>query len=147
MLLALLLAAAPLHDLPGLAAQIAAFTGSAPSLDARLQLPACAAPVIAWAGPTHAAAVAECDLPAWRIFVPLRSHAAALPVIRRGDAVVVEVGGAGFRVTIDGIAETDAAAGDRLRVKTLTNGGKLTAIVGNDGILTLPGFSSPAPGR
>lgn len=145
MLIAMLLTIAPLHDMATLAAQIGSFAGSAPVLDPRLQLAACPAPEIGWAGPTRAAVSVQCDTPAWRIYVPLASRPAVVPLVRRGDAVMVAVGGSGFSVTVDGVAEADAAAGDRLRVKLAS--GRLIAIVGDDGNLTLPGYSSPRAGR
>ncbi len=128
-----------MHDLIALTAQIAAFAGSPPQLDPRLQLAACPAPVVSWAA-THAAVTAECREPAWRIFVPLRVTGIA-PLIRRGDAVTVTTGGSGFRVAVDGAAENDAAIGMRLRVKTAA-GAHLTGIVAADGSVALPGYSS-----
>ncbi len=128
-----------MHDLIALAAQIAAFAGSPPQLDPRLQLASCPAPVISWAA-TRAAVVAECGEPAWRIFVPLRAPG-TLPMIRRGDAVTVAAGGTGFRVAVDGIADSDAGIGMRLRVKTAA-GAHLTGIVGVDGSVALPGYSA-----
>jgi len=128
-----------MHDLIALAAQIVAFTGSPPQLDPRLQLAACATPIVTWTA-THAAVVAECREPTWRIFVPLRVPSAAA-LIRRGDAVTVGAGGAGFRVAVEGIADNDAGIGMRLQVKT-ASGARLTGIVAADGSVALPGTSA-----
>lgn len=128
-----------MHDLIALAAQIAAFTGSPPQLDPRLQLAECTTPVITWAA-THAAVVAECREPAWRIFVPLRVPGTA-PLIRRGDTVSVGAVGAGFRVAVEGIAQNDAGIGMRLQVKT-ASGARLTGIVAADASVALPGTSA-----
>lgn len=128
-----------MHDLITLVAQIAAFAGSPPQLDPRLQLAACPAPVVGWAA-THAAVIVECHDPVWRIFVPVRVSSAA-PLIRRGDAISVATGGSGFRVAIEGIADNDASIGMRLRVKTAA-GAHLTGIVGADGSVALPGYNS-----
>lgn len=127
-----------MHDLIALAAQIAAFAGSPPQLDPRLQLAACPVPSISWTA-THAAVVAACADPAWRVFVPLRGASAA-PLIRRGDAVTVTTGGTGFRVAVDGIAGNDAAIGMRLHVTTIA-GAHLTGVVEADGSVVLPGDS------
>lgn len=74
-------------------------------------------------------AVVRCAAPAWRLRVPL---GIALPavrggeavatrtgdtIIRRGDPVVVAIGGDGFAVETSGVADTDARTGERVRVK------------------------------
>lgn len=128
-----------MHDLIALAAQITAFASSPPQLDPRLQLAACPAPVVSWAA-SRAAVVAECRDPAWHIVVPLRVTGSA-PLIRRGDAVSVAAVGTGFLVAVDGTADNDASAGMRLRVRT-AGGAHLTGIVGADGRVALPGYST-----
>ena len=52
------------------------------------------------------------------------------PLVRRGDRVVVEMGGEGWLVAIEGVAEADAR-GDRVMVKTAAR--RLSCIIGADG--------------
>lgn len=145
-LLALALAAAPpLHDLDALRVQITRFTGGVALLDARLTLAACAAPQIAWADAGTSAVTVTCAAPVWRVFVAVQGATpAARPaaatrapiLVRRGDAVSVNAGGQGFSVAVAGIAENDAAAGGRVRVRNRSSGGIVLALVSADGQLT-----------
>lgn len=128
--------AAALHDLADLEASASAVAGASVTIDRRLRLAACPDPQIA----RLAASIAiVCTAPAWRIVVPVQSLA---PLIRRGDAVSIAASGPGFRVAIDGIAEADAAAGSRVRVRS-TAGTHLTALVMSDGSLAMPGYTLP----
>ena len=159
-LLALAIATAPLpHDLYRLRAEIATFAGGVPLLDPRLVLAACAAPQLAWADAGHGAVSATCAAPAWRVFVavqraPWSPATVAAParlraplLVRRGDAVTVNAGGAGFAVTVDGIAEADGAAGARIRVRNRTTGNILLAWVGADGSLRVQPLKPADAGR
>jgi len=123
------------HDLVALAAQIAAFAGAAPVLDPRLQLAPCATVAIAWAGPRHDAVTASCADPAWRIFVGVRVERPP-SLVHRGDQVPVAVGGDGYSVSRDAVAENDAAAGERVRVRI--GAVRLSGRVQADGSVTVP---------
>ena len=83
--------------------------------------------------------------PVWRVFVAVQGATpAARPaaatrgpiLVRRGDAVSVNAGGQGFSVAVAGIAENDAAAGGRVRVRNRSSGGIVLALVSADGQLT-----------
>lgn len=138
MLVPLVLAAA-FHDLAALEADAAAVAGAPVAIDRRLRLGQCAdPPLIARSG---GGLTIACTAPAWRIYVATQRLAPATPLVRRGDPVSIAAGGAGFEVAIDGIAETDAAAGARIRVAT--GRGHLTAVVRPDGSLVAPGYNSP----
>ena len=106
--------------------------GARAPVDNRLKLASCAAPQLEWRTPAQDAVVVRCMAPGWRIFVPVNAvpppaalaAAARAPapikaeaVIRRGDAVTVEVNAAGFSITRDGIAMSDAPAGGRLTIR------------------------------
>lgn len=158
-LLALAIATAPLlHDLDRLRADIAAYAGGVPLLDPRLALAACAAPQLAWVDGGRSAVSATCAMPAWRVFVAVQGATAAPApgvetprratrpqmLVRRGDAVTVNAGGPGFSVAVAGIAESDGAAGARIRVRNRSSGGSVLALVGADGSLHVQA-PSPAP--
>ena len=131
-----------------LAAQIAAFTGVPVTLDPRLAPPACAAPpAIAWVPPGRGAVSVTCAAPAWRLFVPVAAAAAAVPAIRRGDVVAIVAGGDGFRISVDAVAQSDAAPGQRLRLRNRATGEQLQALVGDDGQAWLTGFNADDGGR
>ncbi|MES2986736.1 MAG: flagella basal body P-ring formation protein FlgA [Pseudomonadota bacterium] len=111
--------------------------GARAPVDARLKLASCAAPQLEWRTPAQDAVVVRCMQPGWRIFVPVNALpqpkpvalapapvaakpvavVKAEPVIKRGDAVSVEVNAAGFSITREGIAMGDAPAGGRLSIK------------------------------
>lgn len=165
LILALALAAPdPFQSTAALDAAVAAFTGSpagAPGgarapVDARLKLAACAAPALEWHGPARDTVVIRCPAPAWRIFVPLNRAPAPVaapaaaatpaarpaPVIRRGDPLVVEAGGAGFAIAREGVAMGDAAPGARLLVKIDPKRPPIQAVAVEPGRARLPGFGS-----
>lgn len=121
---------------------VAQFTGKAigevggarAPVDNRLKLASCAAPQLEWRTPAQDAVVVRCMAPGWRIFVPVNAApqpkpveaaatakpvpaAKAEAVIRRGDAVSVEVNAAGFSITREGVAMSDAPAGGRLTIR------------------------------
>lgn len=111
--------------------------GARAPVDTRLKLAACAAPQLEWRTDAKDAVVVRCMEPGWRIFVavnavpqprpvatagaPAAVRAAPAPkaenVIRRGDAVTIEVNAAGFSITREGVAMSDAPAGGRLTIK------------------------------
>ena len=131
-----------------LAAQIALFTGTPVTLDPHLAPPDCAGPVqIAWVPPGRGAVSVTCPAPGWRLYVPVAAPAAAAPLVRRGDIVAVIAAGPGFRISIDAVAEADAAAGTRLRLRNRSSGEPLQATVGADGQTWLAGFNDGGSGR
>jgi len=150
-LTAALIAAAPLQDLAVLGARVADFSGGPAAIDPRLRLAACAQPpVIAWRAGAPGTVTVDCSAPVWRIFAGTRAalaHAPVAPGIRRGDAVTVAAAGAGYRVTIDAVAEADGVPGGRLRVRDTATGARLSVEVQPDGSVTLPGYSLAPAGR
>ena len=76
--------------------------------------------------------------------------AAALPpapLVRRGDVVPVTAAGPGFWITVDAVADSDGAPGARVRLHNKATGERLQALVGDDGLLWLPGFNAGDGGR
>ena len=126
-----------------LAALVEQFAGVPAMVDPRLILPDCADPATGWAVPGRSVAVV-CGTPAWRIFIPVAgivptprpTASAATPVaqpaVRRGDRVMVEAGGAGFRVGVAAIADSDARDG-RVTLRNLATGVRIAASVAADG--------------
>ena len=144
---------------------VAQFTGKAigeiggarTPVDPRLKLAACAAPQLEWRTDARDAVIVRCMQPGWRIFVPVnalpqpKAAPAAVaarpapvvkaePVIRRGDAVTVEVGSPGFSITRDGVAASDAAAGGRRTVRMDEKKPPIQAIALEPGRAKLPGW-------
>lgn len=126
--------------------------GPASGIDRRLRLAACKAdPEIDWHGDRRDALLIRCPDPrGWRLFVPIKGAAAvargvaapakAEPVIRRGDPVTIAAGSAGFSVTQDGIAMSDARPGARIAIKVDGSKSPVQAIAVEAGRATLPGW-------
>lgn len=164
MIIALLLAAAPLfQDTASLDRAVSAFTGrglgdeggARTPVDPRLRLAACPTVALSWRTEAHDAVVVSCSGPDWRIYVPVRMAAGAaatrtqpafvapvkaLPVIRRGDPVVIEAGSAGFAISREGVALGDALAGARFLVRVDDARQPVQAIAVAGGRATLPGW-------
>lgn len=149
---------------------VAQFTGKAvgeeggarTKVDNRLKLAACTAPQLEWRNAAKDAVVVRCMEPGWRIFVPVNAApqpkaapavtvaapiavkpapaARAEPVIRRGDAVTVEAGAAGFSIAREGVAMSDAPAGGRLTVKVDEKKPPIQAVAVEPGRAKLPGW-------
>jgi len=137
--------------------------GAIAPIDRRLKLANCAAPQLEWRNDAHDAVVIRCMAPAWKIFVPVaavpRPRVAtpapmpanvlvrppvavkAEPVIKRGDAVTVEAGAAGFSISRQGVAMNDAPPGGRISVKIDDKQPPLQAIAIEPGRARLPGFA------
>jgi flagella basal body P-ring formation protein FlgA len=135
---------------------VAQFTGKA------VKLAACTAPQLEWRNAAKDAVVVRCMEPGWRIFVPVNAApqpkaapavtvaapiavkpapaARAEPVIRRGDAVTVEAGAAGFSIAREGVAMSDAPAGGRLTVKVDEKKPPIQAVAVEPGRAKLPGW-------
>ena len=113
---------------------IGATGGARTPVDTRLKLAACPMVSLAWRTDSHDSVVVTCPDPQWRIFVPVVATAAApkpavivgpaaapaakpVIVIKRGDPVSVVAGDDGFAVTRDGIAMSDAGAGQRVLIR------------------------------
>lgn len=84
----------------------------------------------------------RCPATGWRLVVPVASDGSGGTgtgerLVRRGNAVVVESVGAGYAVRVDGVAETDAAAGDMVRVRNARSGQRMLARVAPDGRLVM----------
>ena len=120
--------------------QVEAFSGQPAIVDPRLLLPACARPDFAW-GPGARSVIVHCGGPEWRVFVPVGGGgaieaapvvAATTPAIRRGDRVNLEVGGEGFLVSMDAIADADSRDG-RVALRPVAGGRRLYGMIGADG--------------
>ena len=64
----------------------------------------------------------------------------AEPVIKRGDPVVIEAGSAGFSISREGTALTDAAPGARFTVRVEDAKAPVQAVAVAQGRATLPGW-------
>ncbi len=111
-------------DLAEVDRQVSAFAGQpALPVDRRLRLARCAAPLaLEWYGQARQAVQVRCPTPGgWTLYVPLTGPAPAAepPVIRRGDAVTITVGGEGFAVSQAGEALEPGAAGSWIKVRGL----------------------------
>ncbi|MEH3045754.1 flagella basal body P-ring formation protein FlgA [Sphingomonas adhaesiva] len=167
MIASLLLAAAAagsFQDTAALDRAVAAFTaqpigmtgGARAPIDARLRLATCPTVSLSWRTDAHDAVVVACAGPAWRVFVPVIAPprtatpaaatpmampaVAAPPVIRRGDAVMIEAGSDSFSITREGVAMGDAAPGARLMVKVDDAPRPVQAVAVAQGRATLPGW-------
>lgn len=138
-----------------LQARVEAFAGKPALVDPRLLLPACARPEMAFAVAGRSVVV-RCTAPEWRVFVPLAASsdiAAATPsrqpdveareatAVRRGDRVLLEVGGDGFVIAMDTVADADARDG-RVALRGVNGGRRLYGIVGDDGRVRLRNLST-----
>jgi flagellar basal body P-ring formation protein FlgA len=130
--------------------------GARAPVDTRLKLASCADPQLSWRSAAEDAVVIRCQGPQqWRLFVPviaLPRPAAAAPtrmaapavvkpdlVIKRGDPIVVEAGSAGFSISREGLAMSDAPAGGRVSVKIDDKRPPIAAIAVSPGRARLPG--------
>jgi flagella basal body P-ring formation protein FlgA len=142
--------------------QVEAFAGQAALVDPRLLLPACARPDFAWASGGRSVMV-RCAAPEWRVFIPVGEAGSTVPVlvnppmpspapepagpaIRRGDRVSLEIGGAGFVIAMDAVAEADARDG-RVALRPVAGGRRLTGLIDDDGHVRLRGLSTMVNGR
>lgn len=80
--------------------------------------------------------------------MPLRAGSLAAPrIVKRGDPVRINAGGPGFRISADGIAVEDGAAGMHIRVRNMGTGEVSRAIVESAGNVVVPGYNYAATGR
>jgi flagellar basal body P-ring formation protein FlgA len=147
-----------------LQSQVEAFAGQAALVDPRLLLPACARPEFGW-GPGGRSVMVHCAMPEWRVFVPVGGGGAAaavkppspsptrvaasppaIPAIRRGDRVSLEVGGDGFVIAMDVVADTDSKDG-RVALRPVAGGRRLNGIIDADGHVRLHGLNNMVNGR
>jgi flagellar basal body P-ring formation protein FlgA len=90
-------------------------------VDRRLKLAACPQPLAA-EPPQNGRVEIRCEQLGWRVYAridgPPATVSYATPVIiKRGDPVTVDFIASGFSVAARGIAESDARAGERVRVR------------------------------
>jgi len=128
--------------------------GARAPVDTRLKLAPCPMVALSWRTPAHDAVVVACAAPEWRVFVPVlmppaapaaatAQAVAAKPeiVIKRGDPVTIEAGAAGFSVTREGVAMSEAPAGGRFLVNVDGARKPIQAIAIETGRATLPGYT------
>lgn len=152
--------------------QVEAFSGQTALVDPRLLLPSCARPDFAWASGGRSVMV-HCAAPEWRVFIPVGEggavapmpvnayapspsptptptptprREAAGPAIRRGDRISLEVGGAGFVIAMDAVAEADSRDG-RVALRPVAGGRRLYGVIDEDGHVRLRGLSTLVNGR
>lgn len=154
-----ILAAAPFADLAAIDRQVAAFTGAGigaaggamQPVDRRLRLRSCAStPQLSWRAQRRDTVVVRCAEPGgWRLFVPVApsggtglQEVAALPAVKRGDAVSLAVEGDGFTVSRPAEALESGAVGTWIRVRPVTERGiaadPVRARVRRPGLVALP---------
>jgi flagella basal body P-ring formation protein FlgA len=162
-----LLAAASFQPTATLDRAVAAFTGHAigdeggarAAVDPRLRLAACPTVALSWRSAAQDAVVVTCAGPDWRIFVPVKRAAPVVPaaatpataatplarpvpVVRRGDPVLIEAAQDGFSITRQGVAAADAAIGARVAVRVEGAVQPVQAVATGDGRVTLPGYAN-----
>ena len=157
-----LLAGAGLLAPATLQVQVEAFAGQTALVDPRLLLPACARPDFAWASGGRSVVV-HCAAPEWRVFIPVGEGGSAppmpvalptpeprpdsmAPAIRRGDRVSLEIGGAGFVIAMDAVAEADSRDG-RVALRPVAGGRRFTGAIDADGHVRLRGLNTMVNGR
>jgi hypothetical protein len=155
-----LLASAGLLAPAVLQMQVEAFAGQPVLVDPRLLLPACERLDFAWASGGRSVMV-HCTAPEWRVFIPVGEGSAAAatpiavpanpvartaPAIRRGDRISLEVGGAGFVIAMDAVAEADSREG-RVALRPVAGGKRLYGVIDDDGHVRLRGLSTMVNGR
>ncbi len=157
-----LFASAGLMAPAALQMQVEAFSGQTALVDPRLLLPACARPDFAWASGGRSVMV-HCAAPEWRVFIPVGEGGAVAPMpvnavmpsprrepagpaIRRGDRISLEVGGAGFVIAMDAVAEADSRDG-RVALRPVAGGRRLYGVIDDDGHVRLRGLSTVVNGR
>lgn len=111
-------------DLAEIDRAVSAFAGQdAPPVDRRLRLARCpSALALDWFGGARQSVRVACPVPGgWTLYVPLAAAPAQAqpPLIQRGDAVTIMVGGAGFAVSQPGEALEAGAAGAWIKVRGL----------------------------
>jgi len=133
--------------------QAEAFSGQSVSLDPRLPVPACTDGIdIAWRSDTRSSLVARCAATGWSLVIPTAAERSsafgrAPPIVRRGQPVQVMASGNGFRVLVEGVADQDGRAGERVVVRNLRSGRRMVVDIRTDGALILAGHAeAPAPG-
>ncbi len=130
--------------------------GARTPVDTRLKLATCPMVSMQWRADNHDSVVVSCTGPEWRIYVPVMVPpppsapvspvpvaAAVKPeiVIKRGDPVTIAAGAAGFSITREGIAMSDAPSGGRLFVNVDGTKKPVQAIAIDAGRATLPGYT------
>ena len=110
-------------------------------LDDRLPVPGCPAGfAFRAAGPD--AIEASCLETGWRMRLPL-ARAAATDMPRRGEALRVEIEGAGYRATVDGVVESANAREATVQLRNPRSGARFTARIQPDGRIVANHAPSP----
>jgi len=126
-----------------LRAQAEAFAGRPVLLDPRLTVPDCGGGLqLIWREGAGQALLATCASSGWRLVIPVASATqmkAVTALVRRGDPVLVQAGGPGLSVRLEGVAESDGRAGGRVMVRNARTGERISAEVRPDGQLWLAG--------
>ncbi len=123
--------------------QAEAFSGQPVSLDSRLSVPDCPDGLtFAWRSDARSSLIARCNATGWGLVIPVAAgkalaSARAPIIVRRGEPLQVIAGGKGFRVLVDGIAERDGRAGERIVVRNQRSGRRMTVDIDADGAIML----------
>jgi flagella basal body P-ring formation protein FlgA len=127
-------------DLAAIDRMVAQFTGvplgepggAAMPIDRRLRLVACtSAPALHWYGAAREAVEVRCPVPGgWKLYVPLAGNGpggsvSSQPAISRGDALTIQVSGAGFAVAQQGEALEGGPLGGWIKVRGAANGSQV----------------------
>lgn len=131
-----------------LRARIEAETGRPVAIDPRLLATPCPEPhAVAWRGVPGQSLIVSCPRIGRQLVVPVAGSGGAGAaargqrdiLVRRGERVVVETTGPGFRISVEAVAEAAAAAGDRLVLRNATSGQRFQGVVNPDGRVTVAG--------
>ncbi len=127
--------------------RLEAMAGGPVRLDPRLVSPACPEPHgLAWRDTPGKSLVVSCPALGRRLVVPVASgplppgsRSPAPPLVRRGARVRVAVEGPAFRVSVEAVAETEGAAGERIVLRNSSSGQRFAGLVQADGeVVALP---------
>ena len=110
-------------------------------LDERLPVPHCPAG-FAFRAAGVDAIDASCLETGWRMRLPL-ARAAAADMPRRGEALRVEIEGAGYRATVDGVVESANARDATVQLRNPRSGARFTARIQPDGRIVANHAPSP----
>jgi hypothetical protein len=125
------------------------FAGAPVALDSRVEGNGCPGGYrLGWANAARQAIDARCAATGRRLLLPVsqgagQGGAAPTPRLRRGEPILAETVGAGFRVQVEAITEGGAAAGGDVRLKNSRSGQRFSGRLVEDGrILVRSGSES-----
>lgn len=125
-----------------LRAEAEAAIGAPVAVDPRLQVPDCPGGFRFVPSAAGRSLRITCPANGWQAIAPVARQpgetaatpgARPAPAVRRGDLVTVGYDGPGFRVTVEAVAETSAAAGERVMLRNRITGQRFPATVAEDG--------------